>query len=125
MHALMDLPGHPAVAVAVNLVIALISYKAKLVDKSGVIAGLIAGILIFIGFGPEGFVLLFTFFVVGSVASKFKISAKKKLGVAQKKSGQRGAAHVLANVSVAAALAAIAILSETEDRYLYLIGFIG
>ncbi len=123
MQFFQDLPGNIFIAIAVNLPIALLSWKARLVDFSGFISGLVVGILIFVGFDYDGFILLFAFFLVGSLASKFKIKSKEKLGVAQKKGGQRGIGHVVANTGVPAACALLAILADQQDRYVYFVAF--
>ncbi len=111
-----DLPGNLPTALAVNIPLALVSYKAKLVDTSGVMAGLAAGVLIFCGLGHQGFIILFVFFLAGSSASKFKIGAKQKMGAAQKSGGRRGWAHVAANCSVAAACALCVMIFPDANR---------
>ncbi|MCZ7586927.1 MAG: DUF92 domain-containing protein [Deltaproteobacteria bacterium] len=123
MYSFQDLPGNILIALAVNFIIGFASYKAKLVDKSGLWSGIVVGVLVFVGFGWEGFVLLFTFFLAGSLASKFKMKTKSKMGVAQKKGGQRGLAHVFANTAVPAVCALVAILAEPPDRPVYFIAF--
>lgn len=119
-----DLPGNIWIALILNTVIAAASHKAKLVDMSGVIAGWIVGVLIYVGLGHEGFIILFAFFLAGSFASKFKIATKEKMGVAQKKGGQRGAKHVFANCFVGAACATVAIVTDPSERMVWFVAFV-
>jgi uncharacterized protein (TIGR00297 family) len=121
---LQDLPGNVVQAIIVNLVIAMISLKMKLVDKSGFYAGIAVGLLVYIGFGHEGFIVLFLFFILGSLSSKFKMKAKEKMGVAQKKGGQRGAKHVFANTGVAGICALVAMLADPHDRPALFVPFV-
>ncbi len=117
----LDLPGNILLALAVNISIALISFKAKLVDITGVMAGLAAGVFVFIGLGHQGFIILFTFFLLGSLASKFKMKTKEKMGLAQKKGGQRGWLHVLANCSIATACALCIMIFPSANRLLFFV----
>lgn len=87
-------------AIFVNLVIGFSSYFAGFVDRSGLIVGLIIGIVIFCFAGWQGFVLLFVFFLAGSVGSRFGMRKKAAMGIAQAKEGRRSSIHVLANCSV-------------------------
>ena len=119
-----DLPGDIRLAFLINFLIGFASWKARLVDVSGLISGIVVGILIYIGLGYEGFIILFSFFLLGSVASKFKIKTKEKLGVAQKKGGQRGLKHVFANTGVAGVCAAASILAAPQDRGAWFIAFV-
>lgn len=85
------------IALAVNLPIGIASYKAKLVDKSGLLSGLAIGIAVYLAFNWEGFLIIFAFFALASAATKFKRKEKAMIGVAQEKGGQRSAKHIIAN----------------------------
>ena len=93
-------------AVLVNGGIGLVSIVFHVVSFSGGIAGAIAGFVVlrFGGWGAYG--VLWTFFLLGTVASKLGYARKEKLGTAQANRARRGARHVWANVGTGAILAA-------------------
>ena len=75
---------------------------------SGALAGALLGTFV-LGFGGAGlYVLLWVFFLGGTLATRFRKARKEALGKAEEKGGRRGAANVLANVSVAAFCATVA-----------------
>jgi uncharacterized protein (TIGR00297 family) len=97
------------IAVGVNLVVALTAFFAGAVGRSGVVAGLVVGSLIYYAVGLPGYSVLLLFFVLGSALSKLGYSRKAALGVAQEAGGRRGAKHAAANCGTGALLA-IAVL---------------
>ena len=104
-------------AFLLNILIGFGAYKGKFVDKSGFYTGVAVGLVVFIAFGWEGFFILFAFFALGSAATKFKNSEKKKLGVAQSKDGQRSAKHVIANGGVPFILACAYLVSSVYQDF--------
>jgi uncharacterized protein (TIGR00297 family) len=97
-------PRHWAAALAVNAAAAALTGALGIVRRSGAVAGAIAGFLIlsFGGWGAYG--LLWAFFLAGTIATKLGYRRKAALGLAQADTGRRGAAHVVANCLVPAAL---------------------
>jgi uncharacterized protein (TIGR00297 family) len=96
--------GHLLAAVAVNAAAAVLTGALGIVRRSGAVAGAIAGFLI-LGFGGwAAYGLLWAFFLAGTIATKLGYRRKASLGVAQADTGRRGAAHVVANCLVPAAL---------------------
>lgn len=91
-------------AVAVNAIVAAVTWRAGLVSLAGALAGAIVGFLIVLCGGWEDYALLWTFFLLGTVATKWGYVRKSEKGVAQADRGRRGAAHVVANVGVPVAL---------------------
>jgi uncharacterized protein (TIGR00297 family) len=75
----------------------IFSVKAKAVNLSGLIAGLIVGLSVWIFGGWAWFVLLLTFHLVTAQFTHFKYDHKRKLGVAEGKEGARGWGNVFAN----------------------------
>ncbi len=97
-------PGQWLAAFAVNAAAAGLTGALGIVSRSGAVAGGIAGFLI-LGFGGWGaYGLLWAFFLAGTLATKLGYRRKAALGVAQADTGRRGAAHVVANCLVPAAL---------------------
>jgi uncharacterized protein (TIGR00297 family) len=104
-----------------NAFLAVAAWLLGWVRVSGCLAGIVVGTLIFGFQGWKGFVLLFTFFLFGSLATKLGYRHKQQLGIAQKKQGARGSKEVLANGGLAALLAMLAAITEADQ--LYRVGF--
>lgn len=94
-----------AVALGINVAIAGLAAALRIVRPSGALAGALLGTVV-LGFGGAGlYVLLWVFFLGGTLATRFRKAKKEAMGKAEEKGGRRGAANVLANVSVAACCA--------------------
>ena len=96
------------VALAINLAVALLLGGLRVVSRSGVVAGLAAGTLVLALGGPGPYALLWTFFLVGTAATKLGYRAKAARGAAQAEGGRRGARHVAANCGVMIAILLVA-----------------
>ena len=96
--------GEVGAAIAVNLLVAGMTRWLGLVSSSGAFAGAAAGTLIVVCGGWGDYAVLWTFFLLGTLATKWGYQLKAQNGVAQADSGRRGALHVLANVGVPVAL---------------------
>jgi uncharacterized protein (TIGR00297 family) len=93
-----------AVALAVNLAVAVLMSLLRVVSRSGAIAGGITGFLILAVGGWGAYALLWTFFLLGTLATRLGYRAKAAAGLAQSNEGKRGAGNVVANCFVPAAL---------------------
>ena len=91
--------------VAWNAMLAVVFRRSGAVDRSGMVAGFAVGVLTFTLAGWRGFVVLVSFFVLGSATTRFGLRRKERLGIAQEKKGARSARHALANCGVAVFLA--------------------
>ena len=87
-------------AVGINAAAAFATWRMGLVSASGALAGALAGVLVVVAGGWKAYGLLWTFFLVGTAATKWGYGRKLGAGVAQADRGRRGAAHVVANVGV-------------------------
>jgi len=96
------------VGLAVNLALAALAYRARGVDVSGALAGILLGGTIWAFLGWQGFLLLFAFFLLGTLATKVGYEEKAKRKLAQEKGGRRGAKNAFAKTSVPAAAAIFA-----------------
>ncbi|MEE9230717.1 MAG: DUF92 domain-containing protein [Acidobacteriota bacterium] len=85
------------------------AYLLRWVSLSGLIAGVMVGTLVGIGLGVGGFVLLLTFFVLGSAATQIGLVSKRTRGIAQERGGARSSLHALANGAVPLACALFAL----------------
>jgi len=93
----------------------LLAWAAKSVDASGFVAGLVVGGAVFTGLGWPGFIVLFAFFFLGSLATKVGYKEKAARGIAQDKGGRRGARNAVAKGTVGAVAALAAALTPWGD----------
>jgi uncharacterized protein (TIGR00297 family) len=116
------------IALAVNAGVALAMLGARLVSPSGAVAGAGLGFVILAAAGWRGYAILWTFFLVATIATKLGYGRKQTAGTAQAESGRRGARHALANCGVGAALAVVALAISSSGgglRNAILFGFVG
>jgi uncharacterized protein (TIGR00297 family) len=105
------------VALGVNVVVSGIALSLRLVRPSGALLGALLGTVI-LAFGTAPlYLLLWMFFGVGTLVTRFRRARKEAMGKAEEKGGRRGAANVLANVSVAAFCALVAGLGPSGDVF--------
>jgi uncharacterized protein (TIGR00297 family) len=110
------LPGL-LLALGINVVVSGAALAFRLVRPSGAIAGGLLGTVI-LAFGTAPlYLLLWVFFGVGTLATRFRKGRKEAMGKAEEKGGRRGAANVLANVTVAAFCALVAGLGPNGDVF--------
>ena len=117
------LPLRLLIAVLVNAALAGTAYAARTVDRSGVVAGFLVGFLIYAFLDWRGYLLLLTFFIIGSACTKFGYKRKAAAKLAQENKGRRGMRHALANAGVATACALFAAL--TPYPVLFALAFAG
>jgi uncharacterized protein (TIGR00297 family) len=99
--------GRLAAALGVNLAVAAAMGALRVVGPSGAVAGGIAGFLVLALGGWGAYGLLWAFFALGTLATKLGYRRKAASGTAQPNEGRRGAANVVANCAVPAALLAL------------------
>ncbi len=73
----------------------LAALSLKTLTLSGLVCGVVMGSVVYSSFGAQGFLLLATFFVLGSLFSKIGYRRKQLEGTAQPDFGRRSARHVL------------------------------
>ncbi|MCB2408965.1 DUF92 domain-containing protein [Hymenobacter lucidus] len=78
------------------------SVRAGKLTWAGALTGGLLGVLIFLGAGFWGVGLLALFFLLGTLASAWKVAEKRRLGVAEENKGRRTAGQALSNAGVAA-----------------------
>jgi uncharacterized protein (TIGR00297 family) len=96
-------------AVIIGFTFGYFAFRAKTADLSGLFSVALVGIILLVFAGPDGpmwFLIMLTFFMMGSAATKYKYEYKKRIGVEQGQSGARGYRNVFAN-GIAAAAAAV------------------
>lgn len=108
------------VAAAGAAVLAIVALAARAVSWSGAVAGLGVGIAVAAGFGWPGMIVLGTFFVVGSVATRVGYAKKAARGTAEKRGGARDWRNVVGKGGVAAGVAIWQVFETAggHDRHL-------
>jgi uncharacterized protein (TIGR00297 family) len=83
----------------------LFSMRVKAVNFSGLIAGLVVGLSVWIFGGWSWFIIILAFHLVTAQFTHFKYEYKRKLGVAEGKKGARAWGNVFANGGIPAIFA--------------------
>jgi uncharacterized protein (TIGR00297 family) len=105
-------------AVAVSLALAGLAWGLKLVTPSGAISGFLLGVAVYLGYGYKSFLLMFTFFLVGSAATRLGYARKAARGVAEKRGGARSWREALANSLAGAFFSILVITTHHEGAFL-------
>ena len=103
-------------ALLINGIIAALGYYKKAVSTSGLWGGLLVGIIIYTILGIPGFMILFLFFALGTLATKWGYSRKKAMGLAEKNEGKRGFSNVIGKCG-AGTLFALGIIPFIHNQY--------
>lgn len=115
-----------AIALTINTVLLLAAFISpkKLLTPVGNINGAILGILVWGTLGWRGYLIVMLFFLLGSVLTFVGIEQKEKEGIAEERSGMRGAGNVWSS-ALAASLCAIATLFCPEPiKGLFVLGYV-
>ncbi|MBI2555846.1 MAG: DUF92 domain-containing protein [Planctomycetes bacterium] len=104
-------------ALIINISFGLLAYYLKTVSKSGLIGGVVVGIIIYFCLGIGGFLILFTFFALGSWSSKHKYKWKASHAVAQENRGRRSLKHAVAKGGVGLVMAIMALLTDIPEIF--------
>ncbi|MFQ3475634.1 DUF92 domain-containing protein [Halonotius sp. F2-221B] len=88
-------------AVIVTVFLGGVSYGLGTANVSGMLTGILLGVLTIVLGGFGWFAVLIAFFAIGGLASKFRYDRKAARGVAEDNDGARGMSNVLANSGVA------------------------
>ncbi|CAL0310696.1 unnamed protein product [Lupinus luteus] len=111
-----------------NLFIFLIGSPILVTGLSlnGIAAAFLLGTLIWRAFGPSGFLLVATYFVIGTAATKVKMAQKVAQGVAEKRGGRRGPSSVIGSSVAGCVCAFLTIFGVGGDTFsqLWRLGFV-
>ena len=105
-------------AVGIALTFALAARALRQVDRYGALAGFGLAVAIYLGFGYKSFLVLLSFFVLGSAATRFGYAQKAARGIAEARAGARGWREALANTSAAAFFALVSLLTLHQAAFL-------
>lgn len=98
-------------AIFSNLVIFLLGSPILVtgLSLSGIGAAFLLGTLTWRGFGPSGFLLVATYFIIGTAVTKIKMAQKEAQGVAEKRKGRRGPGSVIGSSAAGCVCALLSI----------------
>jgi uncharacterized protein (TIGR00297 family) len=104
-------PSMPALALAlgVNLVVAVGGWAARKVTAAGAVTGALIGIAVWTGAGGVVWSLLFVSFAVAAITTSVGHKRKAALGISEERGGRRGPGNAIANTGVFAWAAFISI----------------
>ncbi|CAK7351833.1 unnamed protein product [Dovyalis caffra] len=93
---------------------------------SGIFAAFLLGTLTWRAFGPSGFLLVASYFVIGTAATKVKMAQKEAQGVAEKRKGRRGPGSVIGSSAAGCVCAFLSIFGVGGEAFLALwrLGFV-
>ncbi|MGA3166715.1 MAG: DUF92 domain-containing protein [Terriglobia bacterium] len=105
-------------AVVISLALAGLAWGLKLVTPSGALSGFLLGVAVYLGYGYKSFLLMFTFFLMGSAATRLGYARKAARGVAEKRGGARSWREALANSLAGAFFSILVITTHHEGAFL-------
>jgi len=83
------------------------AYRFRTADLSGLFSIALVGIILLVFAEASWMLIMLTFFIIGSLATKYKYAYKKRLGIEQGQGGARGYRNVFANGLAASAAAVL------------------
>jgi len=105
-------------AVGIALSFALAARALRQVDRSGALVGFGLAVAIYLGYGYKSFLVLLSFFVLGSVATRLGYAQKATRGIAQSRAGARSWREAVANTAPAAFFAVVSLLTLHQAAFL-------
>ncbi|XP_058221426.1 protein VTE6, chloroplastic isoform X1 [Rhododendron vialii] len=115
-------------AVVSNLVIFFLGYPLLVLGLSlpGIGAAFLLGTLTWRAFGHTGFLLVATYFLIGTGATKVKMAQKEAQGVAEKRKGRRGPGSVIGSSAAGCVCAFLSIIGVGGKAFshLWVLGFV-
>jgi uncharacterized protein (TIGR00297 family) len=96
-----------ALAVVIAFSFGYFAFRMKTADVTGIFSAALIGIILIVFADVSWFLIVLLFFILGSVATRYRYDYKIKMGVEQSHGGARGYLNVFANGSVSAAAAVL------------------
>src|ERR671926_1209755 len=104
-------------SVAFMVVMTILAYKVRIIDKYGAIVALPLGFIILYFGSILWFFLILIFFITGSLFTKYKYKQKQNMELAENNGGARSWKSVVANGAPAAAFAIFYYLSHNNPIF--------
>ena len=105
-------------AVGINAFFALLALGLTMINRSGAVAGFLLGVAIYLGYGWKSFLILLTFFFLGSAVTRLGYASKASRGVAETRGGARSWREATANSLAGAFFAVLAITTYHKAAFL-------
>jgi uncharacterized protein (TIGR00297 family) len=105
-------------ALVINGCFAVLALTLKMVRPSGAGVGLLLGTAVYLGYGYKSFLMLFAFFLLGSLATRVGYAAKARRGIAERRGGARSWREALANTLAGAFFSILVITTHHEAAFL-------
>lgn len=121
--ALAPLHNDLIIGIIISVIFGSIAFILKTVDIYGFLMGTFIGIVNYAFLGWKGFLVLASFFILGSIATKLGMESKKQRGLAEKKSGARGWTNAISKCSVGSSIALVSFFVLPEMNSLFLVAF--
>jgi len=102
----------------VNLVLAALALGLRIVTRSGAWCGFLLGVAVYMAYGYKSFLMMATFFALGSLATRLGYATKAARGVAEKRRGARSWREALANSLAGAFFSILVITTHHEAAFL-------
>lgn len=115
-----------AIALTVNTVLLGIAWflPKKLLTPFGYLNALILGVLVWGTLGWRGYLIVMLFFLLGSALTFVGIEQKEAEGIAEERSGIRGAGNVWGSALTATICAIATLFCPTPYQYLFVLGYV-
>jgi uncharacterized protein (TIGR00297 family) len=105
-------------AAAVSLALAILALCLKMVTLSGATCGFLLSVAVYLGWGYKSFLLMFAFFLIGSLATRLGYARKAARGVAEERGGARSWREAVANSLAGAFFSLLVITTHHEGAFL-------
>ncbi|MEJ2010270.1 MAG: DUF92 domain-containing protein [Acidobacteriota bacterium] len=105
-------------AVAISGALAAVALAVRTVNRSGAAMGFVLGVAVYMGYGYKSFLILLSFFVLGSVATRMGYARKASRGVAEGRRGARSWREAMANTLAPAFFSVLVITTHYEAAFL-------
>jgi uncharacterized protein (TIGR00297 family) len=101
-------PGHWAAALAINGVLIALAQRAPVLTREGWVHAGILGTLLWGALGPQGWLAVVLYLLLGSLVTRLGFSRKQARGLAERRGGRRGPENVWGSALVGTVLALVA-----------------
>ena len=115
-----------AIAISVNTLLLGIAWllPKKLLTPFGYLNALILGVLVWGTLGWRGYLIVMLFFLLGSALTFVGIEQKEAEGIAEERSGIRGAGNVWGSALTATICAIATLLFSSSFQQLFILGYV-
>jgi uncharacterized protein (TIGR00297 family) len=106
-------------------ILGYLAYRARIADISAMLSATLLGVIIIISTESSWFFILLSFFLLGSLFTRYKYNFKLRHGMAEGKGGVRGYKNVFSNSLAALSLAVMYRIFSPSYDMLFLSAYLG